>query len=263
MVGLVPTMGALHEGHLSLVRALTAQGARVVASVFVNPKQFAANEDLDRYPRDEARDAALLAQAGCSLLYAPTVEAMYPHGHATTVSVGGIAGHLEGQARPHFFDGVATVVSKLLLQCLPDVAIFGEKDYQQLMVIKRLAYDLDLPIEIISGPTVREPDGLAMSSRNAYLTPEQRAIAPALHALLRDTAATLEAGGSVNQTLVRLERSIFKAGFNDIDYVAVRGAEDFLAIASPLVTRPARLLAAVRLGEVRLLDNVPVSPANP
>lgn len=261
VVGLVPTMGALHEGHLSLVTLLRERNARVIASVFVNPKQFAANEDLERYPRDEARDAALLAQVGCDLLYAPELEAIYPPGHVTTVQVGGIAGHLEGQSRPHFFGGVATVVTKLLLQSLPDLAAFGEKDYQQLIVIKRLVKDLDLPVEVIAGETVREADGLAMSSRNAYLSPEHRQIAPRLYALLMETAGAISRGSAMHQSLVRLERALFKAGFEDIDYVAVRAADDFQAIASPIITRPARLLAAVRLGGVRLIDNVAVRPA--
>lgn len=261
-VGMIPTMGALHAGHLSLVDLARSKAHRSIASIFVNPKQFAAGEDFDRYPRDEAADAEKLAAAGCDLLYAPTPDAMYPPGHATSVAVSGITAALEGQSRPHFFGGVATVVTKLLLQCLPDVAAFGEKDYQQLIVIRRLVKDLDMPIEILAGETMREPDGLAMSSRNAYLSPEERQIAGRLNLILREAVAALESGASTQPTMVKVERAIFAAGFSSIDYVAVRSAEDFSPIASPLVTRPARILAAVNVGKVRLLDNFPVRPVS-
>jgi pantoate--beta-alanine ligase len=260
-VGFVPTMGALHDGHLSLVRLIKARFDVAVASIFVNPKQFAENEDLATYPRDEAGDAAKLASAGCDLLYAPSAEVMYPPGHATMVSMGGPAQGLEADARPHFFSGVCTVVTKLMLQCLPDAAAFGEKDFQQLMVIRRLAADLDLPVEVLAGETLREPDGLAMSSRNVYLSADERRVAGMLNAILAAAVAELEAGQWVSQTLVKVERRIFDAGFADIDYVAVRSDEDFSVIASPIVRRPARLLAAVRLGKTRLIDNLPVRPS--
>jgi pantoate--beta-alanine ligase len=260
-VGLAPTMGALHEGHLSLVTALKDRCEKAVATIFVNPKQFAAHEDLDRYPRDEAGDAQLLASAGCDLLYAPDTAVMYPPRHATSVVVGDVAEPLEGEARPHFFTGVATVVAKLLMQALPDAAIFGEKDYQQLLVIRRLATDLDIPVQILAAPTVREADGLAMSSRNKYLTRVERQIAGRLNMILNEAAQALEAGGEIMAALVRIERALFKAGFPTIDYIAIRGADDFLPIASPILRRPARLLAAVKIGQTRLIDNVPVAPS--
>ncbi|NDC58105.1 MAG: pantoate--beta-alanine ligase [Alphaproteobacteria bacterium] len=262
-VGFAPTMGALHDGHLELVRALQRRCDRTIASIFVNPKQFAAHEDLDRYPRNEAGDAALLAGVGCDLIYAPTREVMYPDGHSTSVSVAGISEPLEGEARPHFFGGVATVVTKLLLQCLPDVAAFGEKDYQQLLVIKRMVRDLDMPVEILAVPTLREADGLAMSSRNAYLSKEERIIASRLNLILREAVEQLESGANIMTTLVKIERQIFKSGFRQIDYVAIRGDEDFLPIASPIVRRPARLLVAVWAGETRLIDNVAVGIMRP
>ena len=196
-VALTPTMGFLHEGHLSLVRLGKARADRVVASLFVNPTQFAPGEDFEAYPRDEARDAALLASAGCDLLYAPSVDAMYPAGFSTTVTVAGVSAEMDGLARPTHFAGVATVVTKLLTQCQPDVAIFGEKDFQQLTVIKRLARDLDLPVEILGAPTVREPDGLALSSRNVYLTHNERGVAPKLNEALRTAAEALRRGAAV------------------------------------------------------------------
>lgn len=259
-IGFVPTMGALHEGHLSLVRQMKGRCDRVVASIFVNPRQFAPHEDLATYPRDEAGDAAKLESATCDLLYAPDVEAIYPDGHATAVHVGGPAQGLEADRRPHFFSGVATVVSKLLLQSLPDAAAFGEKDFQQLMVIRRMVADLDLPVEIVGVPTVREPDGLAMSSRNAYLDAHERMVAGRLNGILRDAVDALAAGQWVSQTLVKVERKLFDAGFAEIDYVAVRSADDFTPIASPIIRRPARLLCAVSVGKTRLLDNFPIAP---
>src|SRR5262245_58693097 len=195
-VGMAPTMGALHEGHLSLVRAAKARCDQVVVSLFVNPKQFAPHEDFERYPRDETGDAKLLAGAGCDLLYAPDRAAMYPEGFATSVLVNTVSTPLEGEFRPHFFGGVATVVTKLLLQCLPDAAFFGEKDYQQLLVIKRLARDLDIPVEIVGCPTVREHDGLAMSSRNAYLSADERRIAARLNVVLHDAIKAVRGGGT-------------------------------------------------------------------
>jgi pantoate--beta-alanine ligase len=262
-VGFAPTMGALHDGHLELIRALKDRCDRTIASIFVNPRQFAAHEDLDRYPRDEAGDSDKLASVGCDLLYAPPREVMYPDGHSTSVAVVGVSEPLEGEARPHFFNGVATVVTKLLLQCLPDVAAFGEKDYQQLLVIKRMVRDLDMPVEILAVPTLRERDGLALSSRNAYLSPQERIVAARLNVILREAVEQLESGANIMTTLVKVERQIFKAGFRQIDYVAIRGGEDFLPIASPIVRRPARLLTAVWAGETRLIDNMPVAAMRP
>lgn len=256
-IGLVPTMGALHEGHLSLVRLAGTHSDRVIASLFVNPKQFAAHEDLDRYPRDEAGDAAKLASAGCDLLFAPQPAEMYPAGFATAVSVSGVSDDLEGAMRPHFFGGVATVVAKLLLQCLPDTAVFGEKDYQQLLVIRRLVRDLDIPVAIIAGPTVREPDGLAMSSRNAYLSPSERSAAARMNVILKRAVADLERGGEVAAIEHAAKLALDEAGFDPIDYVAVRDAEDLSALAAR-VDRPARILAAAWLGATRLIDNFPV-----
>ena len=255
-VGLVPTMGALHEGHLSLVRVAKEKCDRVVASLFVNPKQFAPNEDFDRYPRDETGDAKLLASAGCDLLFAPDGAAMYPEGFATTVSVAKVSAPLEGEFRPHFFAGVATVVSKLLLQCLPDKAFFGEKDYQQLQVIKRLTRDLDIPVEIVGCATVREHDGLAMSSRNAYLSADQRRIAARLNHILHDTIKDVRAGGAIATAEAEAQRHLLAAGFDKVDYVAVRDAESLAAITD--LARPTRILAAAWLGKTRLIDNMAV-----
>lgn len=255
-VGLVPTMGALHEGHLSLVRAAKARAGRVVASLFVNPKQFAPHEDFERYPRDEAKDAALLASAGCDLLYAPGRPAMYPDGFATNVIVSNVSTPLEGEFRPHFFGGVATVVAKLLLQCLPDVALFGEKDYQQLLVIKRLARDLDIPVEIVGCPTVREADGLAMSSRNFYLTADERRIAAQLNVIMRESIAAIRAGSAIADIEQAGKLRLTEAGFAIVDYFAVRDADTLAQIAD--LSRPARLLAAAWLGKTRLIDNMAV-----
>jgi pantoate--beta-alanine ligase len=253
-VALVPTMGALHDGHLSLVARALEEADRVVASVFVNPTQFGPNEDFDRYPRQEARDAALLAGAGCHLLFAPSVAEMYPDGFCTGVSVGGPSAGLCGAARPGHFDGVATVVTKLLLQVLPDLAVFGEKDYQQLAVIRRLVRDLDIPVRVIGGATLREADGLALSSRNAFLTPEQRAVAPALHRVLAEMVRGLVAGGAADDLADQARHALLAAGFDSVDYVELR---DALSLAPlPRLDRPARVLAAARLGATRLIDNL-------
>jgi pantoate--beta-alanine ligase len=255
-IALVPTMGALHTGHLALIAAARQQADRVVASIFVNPAQFGPHEDFDRYPRDQASDAAALAGAGCDLLYAPEVSAMYPAGFATTVSVATLANRLCGAARPGHFDGVATVVTKLLLQATPDVALFGEKDWQQLTIIRRLARDLDLPVEIAGVPIVRDADGLALSSRNRYLTPAERVQALTLpHALVVARAALL-AGGDVATTLTQAHAALRAGGFHRVDYVALTGTSDL----EPLIRleRPARLLAAAWLGTTRLIDNVGV-----
>ena len=254
-IGLVPTMGALHEGHLSLVRAAKARCDRVVASLFVNPRQFAPHEDFERYPRDEAGDSALLAAAGCDLLYAPDRAVMYPPGFTTNVLVPSVSTMLEGEFRPHFFGGVATVVAKLLLQCLPDHAFFGEKDYQQLLVIKRMATDLDLPVEIHGCPTIREHDGLAMSSRNAYLSPDERRIAARLNHILHDTIKAVHASEPVAEAEAEASRHLIAAGFTSVDYVAIRDAETLELVNDPA---RARILAAAWIGTTRLIDNMAV-----
>lgn len=258
-VALVPTMGALHDGHLQLVRRGHELADRVIASVFVNPTQFAPNEDFDRYPRDEAGDSAKLATAGCNALYAPSVRGMYGEGFATSITVTGPAEGLCGQFRPQMFGGVALVVSKLLLQGLPDVALFGEKDYQQLMVIRRFVQDLDIPVRIEGVPTVREADGLALSSRNAYLSPAERATAAELNRALNAAASALLAGGDSNTALSEVRRRIEAAGFGPIDYVELRDAATLAPVTGVLA--PARLLAAAWLGKARLIDNIPVIPA--
>ena len=258
-VALVPTMGALHAGHVALVERGRALADRVVVSLFVNPAQFAPHEDFARYPRDEAGDAAKLAGAHTDLLYLPPLEEIYPPGFAATVDVGDVAVGLDGRFRPGHFRGVATVVAKLLLQASPDVACFGEKDYQQLQVVKRLARDLDIPVRIEGVATVREPDGLALSSRNLYLSPAERAVAPTLYRVLGETAARLEAGEAAAPAVADAAAALLGAGFTKIDYVE---ACDALTLA-PLgrADRPGRLLAAAWLGKTRLIDNVPVAPA--
>jgi pantoate--beta-alanine ligase len=255
-IGLVPTMGALHEGHLSLVRAAKQKCDRAIATLFVNPRQFAPHEDFDRYPRNEEQDAALLASAGCDLLYAPDRSVMYPEGFATNVIVSDVSTPLEGEFRPHFFGGVATVVTKLLLQALPDAAFFGEKDYQQLQVIKRMARDLDIPAEIVGCATVRESDGLAMSSRNAYLKPDERRIAARLNHVLHDAIKAAHQGEAIAAVEAEANRHLIAAGFSSVDYVAIRDAETLAIVAN--LSRPARILAAAWLGKTRLIDNMAV-----
>ena len=255
-VGFAPTMGALHEGHLSLIRAAKETGGKAVASLFVNPKQFAPGEDFARYPRDESADAALLQSAGCDLLFAPPSEVMYPPDFATSVTVARVSEPLEGEKRPHFFGGVATVVAKLLLQCLPDAAYFGEKDYQQLLVIKQLARDLDIPCDIVGCPTVREHDGLAMSSRNAYLSADERRTAARLNLVLHETIKAVHAGTPIGDAEKDAARHLLAAGFSSVDYVAIRDAETLAPLAAP--SQPARILAAAWLGETRLIDNMAV-----
>lgn len=257
-VGFVPTMGALHEGHLSLVRLARERAERVVVSIFVNPTQFGPNEDFATYPRDEARDAELLAAIGCDLLYAPGVAEMYPPGFATTVTVAGVSEPLDGAARPGHFAGVATVVAKLLLQCGPEVAVFGEKDYQQLQVIQRLVRDLDIPTTILGGPTARAEDGLALSSRNAYLSREERRIAAELNRALAAASEALRAGGQVAEVEREVVERLVRAGFNPVEYVEVRGADDLARLGPGPVQGPARVLAAARLGRTRLIDNMAV-----
>ena len=249
-LALVPTMGALHAGHLSLVDVARHHGDRVIATLFVNPKQFGADEDLATYPRDKDGDAAKLTNAGVDLLYAPSVDVMYPEGDAMTVSVPGLGDILEGEHRPGFFTGVATVVAKLLTQVTPDVAVFGEKDYQQLLVIKRMVADLGLPVRIVSGKTVREADGLALSSRNAYLSKSERAIAPSLHRALMDVA-------TARATESQATEALLAAGFASVDYLTLRDSET-LAPVDASHTGPKRVLAAARLGTTRLIDNAAV-----
>lgn len=258
-VALVPTMGALHAGHLALVEAARARGGRVVATIFVNPAQFAPEEDFGSYPRTEREDAAKLAARGVDLLFAPPVEEVYPRGFATSVRVAGVSEGLCGASRPGHFEGVATVVAKLLNQSLPDAAFFGEKDYQQLQVIRRLAADLDVPVEIVGVPTVREADGLALSSRNAYLSVAERRVAPALYRVLTRLAAALADGHDDIDGIVAGGRAeLGCAGFTSVEYLALRDAATLMPIGG--LERPARLLAAVWLGPTRLIDNLPVAP---
>jgi len=255
-VALVPPMGALHRGHLALVERGRALCPRVMTSLFVNPTQFGPNEDFARYPRDEAADAALLAGAGCDLLYAPGVAEMYPERFAVTVMPGPIAERQCGPFRPGHFAGVATVVSKLLLQSQADVALFGEKDFQQLQVIRRVARDLDIPVAIEGVPTVRESDGLALSSRNVYLTREQRVVAPTLYHTLQEMARRLEAGDDVAAVSAHGLAALSRAGFSAIDYLEIADAETLAPLAS--LDRPGRILGAVWLGKTRLIDNIAV-----
>ncbi|MCB1382074.1 MAG: pantoate--beta-alanine ligase [Notoacmeibacter sp.] len=258
-VAVVPTMGALHEGHLSLVRMALQQADRVIVTLFVNPKQFNDPKDLEKYPRTEEADRALLTREGVHLLYAPAPEVMYPEGFATSISVSGISEGLCGAARPGHFDGVATVVAKLFIQCGADIAVFGEKDFQQLQVVRRMARDLDIPITIIGHPTVRDADGLALSSRNVRLSPAERAAAPALAAALVAAGAEIADGTPVAEALEAARATILAAGYSAIDYLELR-AEDGLRPMDTL-DEPARLLVAAFIGPVRLIDNWPVRPA--
>ena len=250
-VGLVPTMGALHAGHLSLVEAIGRHTDTVIVSIFVNPTQFAAHEDLDTYPRHEAEDLEKLASTCATAVFAPSAGDMYPPGFATSVAVEGPANGLESDMRPHFFAGVGLVVTKLLLQTLPDVAIFGEKDYQQLLVIRRLVRDLDIPVEIIGGPIIREADGLAMSSRNAYLSADQRVIAGRLNQILR---ALAEAADPPDIAEAKAHDALVEEGFSAIDYACIRDAETLAAPVAQTTRR--RALIAARLGDIRLIDNM-------
>ncbi len=257
-ISFVPTMGALHDGHLSLVRRGGELADATAASIFVNPTQFAAHEDLSTYPRDEGRDLALLAEAGCEFAYCPTAGEIYPPNDSTRVLVRDLSHILEGEVRPHFFEGVATVVSRLFLHVAPDVALFGEKDYQQLLVIRRMATDLGFPIEIVGCPTSRETDGLAMSSRNAYLDADQRQRASAVSRTMIEAAARLEAGESVRKVGSDARDALLAAGFASVDYVEARRADTLAPFGSD--TAPAgvqgRLLIAARMGGTRLIDNM-------
>jgi pantoate--beta-alanine ligase len=258
-VALVPTMGALHAGHLALVEEARRLARHVVASIFVNPTQFGPGEDLSRYPRREAGDAQMLDAAGCAVLWAPDAAEMYPDGHATSIRVGGVSDGLCGAARPGHFDGVATVVAILLGQVQPDVALFGEKDYQQLAVIRRMVADLALPVRIAAVPTQRDADGLALSSRNLYLSEEERMAARILPRALGEAAQAIADGRPVADALAKARDTLGRAGFAPVDYVELRDAETLAPLDAP--TRPARLLAAAWLGGTRLIDNLPVAAA--
>ncbi|WP_189381044.1 pantoate--beta-alanine ligase [Gemmobacter nanjingensis] len=255
-VGVVPTMGALHEGHLSLVRAAKRGCDRVIVTVFVNPTQFNNPEDLAKYPRTEAADAALLAEEGVDVLFAPGPDEVYPAGFASQVIVNGVSAPLEGERRPGHFEGVATVVTKLFGMTQADRAYFGQKDWQQLQVVKRLVADLNISVEVVGCETIREPDGLAMSSRNVRLDPLSRAQAPALHRILQKTAQALRGGAEVAPVLAQAVADLRLAGFSDVDYLELRTAAMLEPATS--VAQPARLLVAATIGDVRLIDNIPV-----
>lgn len=260
-VALVPTMGALHEGHLSLAHEALKRCDRVIMSIFVNPTQFSPEEDLDSYPRTFEDDVDKFGAAGGHLIWAPTANEMYPEGFATRIIPKGAAEGLETDFRPHFFGGVATVCCKLFTQTLPDYAMFGEKDYQQLCVVRQMVRDLDLPLEIVGCPTVREADGLAMSSRNAYLSVSERKTAAHIYDVICDVARKVESGGHIMEACQTAEAALKTAGFGQIDYVAVRDAET-LEAAIGVADRPLRVLAAAWLGKTRLIDNVPAGPGS-
>ncbi len=255
-IALVPTMGALHAGHMALVEEAKRRADKVAVSIFVNPKQFGPNEDYDAYPRPADQDIAKLRAAGVDMLWAPSVLEMYPTGFATTVSVSKLPDHLCGAARPGHFDGVTTVVAKLFAQVRPDYAVFGEKDWQQLAIIRRMAADLNLGVEIIGVATKRESDGLALSSRNAYLSPEERRAALAFPNALKTAVAALEGGGEVAKILTQANADILAGGFNSVDYVALVDAESLAPLER--LTGSARLISAARIGKTRLIDNFAV-----
>lgn len=253
-IGMVPTMGALHDGHVSLVHEARRHADHVVVSIFVNPTQFAPHEDFDAYPRTLDADLEKLGSAA-AIVFAPNAREMYPQGHAATITVGGPSAGLETDFRPHFFAGIATVVAKLLIAAMPDIAVFGEKDYQQLQVVKRMVHDLALPVRIIGAPTLREADGLAMSSRNAYLSADERKVAATLNRILKD--AIVRAGnGDLRAAEAAAESALLAAGFDSVDYVAIRDAESLSVIER--LDRPARILAAAKIGKTRLIDNMAV-----
>ncbi|MCU0816550.1 MAG: pantoate--beta-alanine ligase [Cypionkella sp.] len=255
-VGVVPTMGALHDGHLSLARAARRDCARVITTIFVNPKQFNNPEDLKKYPRTEEADAALLATVPVDVIFAPPPEEVYPEGFVTTVSVGGVSEPLEGRMRPGHFDGVATVVTKLFGMSMADRGYFGQKDWQQLQVVQRLVRDLNLPVEIVGCETIREADGLAMSSRNRQLTPEGRLKAPVLYAAITRAADDIRAGHADRMAIREAAEAIRAAGFDRVEYIELRDAGTLMPSSD--VTRPRRMLAAAWLDGVRLIDNIPV-----
>ncbi|MFN7612933.1 MAG: pantoate--beta-alanine ligase [Alphaproteobacteria bacterium] len=257
-VALVPTMGAIHAGHLQLVAEAKKNASKIVVSIFVNPAQFGPNEDFANYPRTLERDIQLLAQAGVDLVWSPSVGEMYPEGFATSIHVAGLSEALCGDFRPGHFDGVATVVAKLFMQIRPDIALFGEKDYQQLMLIKRLVKDLNMNIEVLGVPTLRERDGLALSSRNQYLDADERKIAPKLYAILQQTSNHIRSGADVKDMLGLAEKEIIAAGFTKIDYIELREEESLMPVVN-FSEETARLLSAVWLGKTRLIDNVRVA----
>ncbi len=259
-IALVPTMGALHSGHISLVNEAFAHADAVIVSIFVNPTQFGPNEDFSKYPRTEAADLQALEQAGVTIAYVPTVEEMYPANAVARVQVAGISAELCGAFRPGHFDGVATIVSKLFMQALPDVAVFGEKDFQQLAIIRRFTADLDIPVQVLGAPIIREADGLALSSRNRYLSPQERAIAPAMYATLTALAAEIRnlQGGALAQALQHAGDALRAAWFTKLDYVELRDKETLLRVDK--ISAPARLLAAAHIGTTRLIDNIEVLP---
>ena len=255
-VGVVPTMGALHDGHLSLVRAAKSDCDRVIVTIFVNPRQFNSSEDLAKYPRTEATDTRLLAPLGADVIFAPPPEEVYPPGFAANVSITGVAEPLEGAVRPGHFDGVATVITKIFGMSLADRGYFGEKDWQQVQVIRHLVADLNLPTLVVGCPTLREPSGLAMSSRNARLSPEARAVAPALYTAMSEAALAIRAGQSPTTALPRARARVMQAGFDRVEYIVIRDAETLLDWTD--THRPGRLLAAALLDDVRLIDNIGV-----
>ena len=255
-IGLVPTMGALHKGHLSLVNTIAEKADKIIVSIFVNPTQFGENEDLDKYPRQEKEDCDKLPTTPANLVFAPSADEMYPPGHTTRVTLDGISEILEGAERPGHFDGVATIVTKLLLQSLPDVAIFGEKDYQQLAVIQQFVGDLDIPVEIIGGAVIREQDGLAYSSRNAYLNARDRAIAGQFNLILKDLVASVLNGADLRAAENTATKALLAAGFLAVDYVSIVNAKTLLPADN--MNNGARVLAVARIGGVRLLDNMAI-----
>jgi pantoate--beta-alanine ligase len=256
---LVPTMGALHDGHMALVEEGRRHGRHVVVSIFVNPRQFGPSEDLDAYPRREAKDAQMLAAAGVDILWMPPVDVMYPAGYATNIGVSGVSEGLDGAARPGHFDGVSTVVAKLFNQVRPHIAIFGEKDYQQLAVIRRMVIDLNLGIEIVGMPTQRAEDGLALSSRNAYLSEDERKAALALPRALGEAKRQIEKGEPVEGAIAKAIATLAAHGFDPVDYVSLCDAATLAPMT--VLDRPARLLGAAKLGKTRLIDNIAVDPA--
>jgi pantoate--beta-alanine ligase len=256
IIGLVPTMGALHTGHISLARLALQHADAVVATIFVNPTQFGPNEDFSKYPRTEAEDVQKLKEAGVAIVYVPVVEEMYKKDAVTTVHVKGISEELCGAFRPGHFDGVATIVTKLFMQAMPDIAVFGEKDYQQLHIIKQFSRDLDVPVRIIGAPITREQDGLAMSSRNRYLNKEERKVAASLYRILCQTAEAVRNGQGIHEAVAHAKASLLSGGFGKVDYVEIRDAETLTPVSE--VKKPVRLLAAAHLGTTRLIDNIEV-----
>jgi pantoate--beta-alanine ligase len=257
-VALVPTMGALHSGHMALVAAARKQATKVIVSIFVNPTQFGPNEDFSSYPRTLEDDRKLCRKHGVDAIYAPNVEVMYPEGAATRVQVNGLKTNWCGAFRPGHFDGVATIVAKLLLQASPDVALFGEKDFQQLSIIRRMVRDLDIPVAIHGVPTLREKDGLALSSRNRYLTQEERAAAPVLYKELQALRDAIRKHGKVNELQEAAAKNLIKAGFAKVDYIGLADSDSLQPLETFNGAKPARLLAAAWMGKARLIDNIAV-----